>query len=56
VTCFIFARAGMEGMLLRHAPSGDRVLGSDEDEEFEGWNAHLSVLRALRERGRVVRR
>lgn len=55
VVCFLFARAGIEEILLRHAPSGDRILGSQEDEEFEGWNAHLSVLRALRERGRMVR-
>jgi hypothetical protein len=40
-------------MLLRYAPSGDRVLGLDVDEEFEGWRAHLSVLQALRGEGRV---
>jgi hypothetical protein len=41
-------------MLLRHAPSGDRVLGSNEDTEFEGWLAHLTVLQGLRERSRVL--
>ena len=54
VACFLFTRGGIEDMLLRHAPSGDRVLGSNEDVEFEGWLAHLSVLRGLRERSRVV--
>ena len=55
VACFVFARGGIEDMLLRHAPSGERVLGSDEDAEFEGWRAHQAVLRGLRGRGRVVR-
>ena len=54
VACFVFARAGVEEMLLRHAPAGDRVLGLEEDEEFEGWRAHLDILRRLREEGRVA--
>ncbi len=55
VACFLFASGEIEGMLRRHAPSGNRVLGSYEDAEFEGWSAHLSVLQGLRERGRVIR-
>lgn len=54
VACFVFARAGIEDMLLRHAPSGDRVLGLDADPEFEGWRAHLAVLARLRCEGRIV--
>jgi hypothetical protein len=54
VACFVFARAGIEEQLSRHAPSGDRVLGIDEDPEFEGWKSNLLVARALRERGRIL--
>jgi AAA domain len=54
VACFIFARAGIEEMLLRYAPSGERVLGVADDPEFEGGLAHLSILRALRTQGRIV--
>jgi len=55
VVCFLVSRAGIEDLLLRYAPSGDRVLGLDEDAEFNGWHAHLTVARRLRERERVVR-
>jgi hypothetical protein len=54
VACVIFARAGIEDLLLRYGPSGDRVLGSDSDAEFEGWRAHLEVQRRLRGLGRMV--
>ncbi len=55
VACFVVTRGGIENMLLRHAPSGERVLGIEEDAEFSGWQAHLTVLQTLRHRGRVVR-
>jgi hypothetical protein len=55
IACFVVSRAGIEDLLLRYAPSGDRVLGLDEDAEFTGWKAHLSIARMLRDRGRVVR-
>ena len=55
IACFVLTRAGIEDMLLRYAPSGDRALGLDEDAEFNGWSAHLGILRRLRERHRVVR-
>jgi hypothetical protein len=55
VVCFLVARGGIEELLLRYAPSGDRVLGSDEDSEFEGWRAHIEILEALRRRQRVFR-
>jgi superfamily I DNA and/or RNA helicase len=54
IACFVVGRAGMEDLLLRYAPSGDRVLGIDEDEEFEGWRAHLSFLQSVRREGRVL--
>jgi hypothetical protein len=55
IACFVVSRAGVEDMLLRYAPNGDRILGLERDEEFEGWRAHLSVLQAVRREGRVVR-
>jgi hypothetical protein len=55
VVCFLVSRAGVEDLLLRYAPSGDRVLGLDEDAEFSGWQAHLTIARRLRERERIVR-
>lgn len=55
VVCFLVTRAGIEDLLLRYAPSGDRVLGLDEDAEFNGWRAHLTIVRRLRELERVVR-
>jgi hypothetical protein len=54
VACFLVARDGIEDLLLRYAPSGDRVLGLPGDPEFEGWRAHLSVLEHLRGEGRTV--
>lgn len=54
VACFVVARAGIEDLLLRFAPSGDRVLGSDEDREYDGWRAQVFVAQELRREGRVV--
>lgn len=54
IACVVVTRAGIEELLLRYAPSGDRVLGSDEDREYEGWRAQLFVTQELRRRGRVV--
>jgi hypothetical protein len=54
VACFVVARAGIEDLLLRFAPSGDRVLGSDEDREYDGWRAQVFVAQALRREGRLV--
>jgi hypothetical protein len=54
VACFMFARAGIADLLHRHAPTGDRVLGSDRDEEFEGWRSHRSILEGLRREDRVI--
>jgi hypothetical protein len=54
VACFLIARAGIEVLLLRYAPSGDRVLGLPGDPELEGWRAHLSILQRLRGDDRTV--
>ncbi len=41
-------------MLLRYAPSGDRVLGIDEDREYEGWRAQLRIAEEVDDAGRVL--
>lgn len=53
VACFVFGRQGIERQLLRYAPSGDRPLGSQDDPEYVGWRAHITLLRSLTERGRI---
>jgi hypothetical protein len=55
VACWLVARGGIEQQLKRYAPVGDRVLGVDTDNEYEGWRAHLSIIKALSAAGRVVR-
>jgi hypothetical protein len=54
VACFLVSRAGTLDMLLRYAPTGDRILGSEEDREYEGWRAQVRVAQGLERRGRVV--
>lgn len=54
VACWLVGREGITDRLLRYAPSGDRTLGIDEDSEFEGWRAHLSILRKLADERRVI--
>ena len=54
VGCVIVARAGTEERLMRHAPSGERVLGRARDDAYEGWRANREVFAALRARGRCV--
>lgn len=54
VACWLVGRAGISERLLRYAPSGDRTLGIDEDSEFEGWRAHLSILRKLADERRIA--
>ena len=53
IGCWIFGRAGLEAQLMRFAPAGIRALGIDDDPEFRGWNAHLSVMSALGRANRV---
>ena len=54
LTCFLFGRAGIGELLSQHPPSGERILGLEEDAEYEGWRAHMDILRKLQDRGRVV--
>jgi superfamily I DNA and/or RNA helicase len=55
VACLLVGRTGVEDLLLRYAPSGERVLGSDEDREYAGWRAQVSIAQMLRTAGRVLR-
>ena len=54
VACFVLSRAGVRDMLLRYAPSGDRILGVDEDPESEGWRAQVRIAEELERFGRVL--
>ncbi|WP_299006364.1 AAA domain-containing protein [uncultured Caulobacter sp.] len=53
IGCWIFGRQGITEQLIRFAPAGDRALGIDEDLEYRGWRAHLTVLVALSRTGRL---
>jgi hypothetical protein len=54
VACFVVSRAGVRDMLLRYAPSGDRVLGIDQDPEYEGWRAQVRIAEELDDAGRLL--
>jgi superfamily I DNA and/or RNA helicase len=54
IACFVVSRAGVRDMLLRYAPSGDRILGIDEDPEYEGWRAQVRIAEELEASGRVA--
>jgi hypothetical protein len=54
VAGFIFTRGGVAEMLERYVPSGDRVLGVEDDQEYEGWRAHVALLGDLHRLDRVV--
>ena len=47
IGCWLFGRQGITEQLLRFAPAGDRALGINEDPEYRGWRAHLTLLAAL---------
>lgn len=51
--CWILGRSGIRAQLLRYSPSGDRLLGIDEDPEYEGWRAHMQLMSSLESRGRI---
>lgn len=53
VGCWIFGRQGISEQLTRFAPAGDRALGIDEDPEYHGWRAHLTLMAALASANRV---
>lgn len=54
VACLLLSRGGVEERLTRHSLNGDRIPGQERDEVFEGWRAHLTVLRKLRRAERVL--
>jgi hypothetical protein len=45
--CLIVGRAGVADLLAVHAPTAERILGLDDDPEYDGWQAHLTVLDRL---------
>jgi hypothetical protein len=54
VSCCLVGRAGIDRLLHRYTPTGTRVLGVDQDYEYEGWRAQMLVMEQLRIRNRVV--
>ena len=54
IACMLVTRAGIRDRLMRHAPSGDRILGIPDDPEYTGWRAHLRILDDLRGANRIV--
>ena len=54
VACFVVTRGGLDGVLLRNPPAGDRILGIEDDRAYAGWLAHLRLVQALQQRGRIV--
>lgn len=53
IACWIFGRQGISEQLTRFAPAGERALGIDDDPEYRGWRAHLTLLAALSRAGRL---
>lgn len=53
IGCWVFGRQGIGQQLMRFAPAGDRALGIDDDPEYRGWRAHLTLMAALARAGRV---
>ena len=53
IGCWIFGRQGIAEQLTRFAPAGDRALGIDDDPEYHGWRAHLTLLAALSRANRM---
>jgi hypothetical protein len=53
IGCWVFGRQGITEQLIRFAPAGDRALGIDEDPEYRGWWAHLTLLAALSRANRL---
>lgn len=53
IGCWIFGRAGLEDQLMRFAPAGNRALGMDDDPEYRGWSAHLSIMATLARSRRI---
>ncbi|MBB3643737.1 AAA domain-containing protein [Variovorax atrisoli] len=53
IGCWIFGRQGIHQQLIRFSPAGDRALGIDDDPEYRGWRAHLTLMAALTQTGRI---
>ncbi len=53
IGCWIFSRQGIIEQLTRFAPAGDRALGIDDDPEYRGWRAHLTLLVAMSQARRL---
>ncbi|WFU31692.1 AAA domain-containing protein [Bradyrhizobium brasilense] len=53
IACWVFGRQGISQQLMRFSPMGDRALGIDDDPEYRGWRAHLTLMAALARTGRV---
>lgn len=53
IGCWIFGRHGIGEQLMRFAPVGDRALGIDDDPEYRGWRAHLTLMASLARTGRM---
>jgi AAA domain len=53
IGCWIFGRQGITEQLSRFVPAGDRALGIDDDPEFNGWRAHVTLMHALAGLGRI---
>jgi hypothetical protein len=53
IGCWIFGRQGVTEQLTRFAPAGDRALGIDDDPEYQGWRAHLTLLATLARANRM---
>jgi hypothetical protein len=47
IGCLMVGRAGVADLLAVHAPAAERILGLDDDPEYDGWQAHLAVLDRL---------
>ena len=46
-------RAMSRARSVRFAPARDRALGIDDDPEYQGWRAHLTLLAALSRANRM---
>jgi hypothetical protein len=55
VATLFLGRAGTGAVLNAHVPVSARALGSDQDDETRGYEAHLGIRAALHRLGRVVR-
>ncbi|WP_375396403.1 AAA domain-containing protein [uncultured Sphingomonas sp.] len=53
IGCWIFGRQGISEQLMRFAPAGNRTLGIDDDPEYRGWQAHLTLMLALARSNRM---